>query len=174
MTRRARPAGAPAQARLPLLMLTMFLLALASCWADFPEEYLKLPDTGPASPRRHDLLPAVRPDGPLTRFDRGGVPANPDLLAPDTRVFDLLKCTASATISCTPDKKGILKCSPSGFGTVVVDCSPATCQEPGLICNACDPAAPPTCEKNALVTCTPDGLPRTTPCPKVCKNGACM
>lgn len=172
MTRRARPAGEPSRASRAFPI--MALLALTGCWADFPEEYMKLPDSGPPYPRRYDLALPARPDSYQPGLDRGALPGNPDQLARDAQVSDLLKCTASATISCTPDHKGILKCSPSGFGTEVVDCSPATCQEPGYICNACDPAAPPTCDKNALVTCTPDGLPRTTPCPKACKNGACM
>lgn len=167
------------------LSLLLLLIGAAGCWADFPEARLHVssPDLAPrpdlaageslprteAGPGQEGLPGLERPPGL-----EGTPPPKPDLGTPDRPRTDVLFCSPNSTISCTADKSGIVKCNAAGTATLVVGCAPYQCQAPQLVCDGCTPGAPPACDKNALVTCSANGLPVITPCPKACKDGACL
>jgi hypothetical protein len=146
------------------------VIAVGACWADFPEsrfsktpdqaiaDYPQPPDRGPVDQR----VPVEAADLPQLREAR-----------PPDRTGDLRICVANIAIECTTDYKAIVKCSPSGFGTVEVDCSPHRCRDMLRRCDGCNITDPASCSGANLVTCSLDGLPQSTPCPKGCKDGKC-
>lgn len=131
--------------------LLVLLVGVAGCWVNFPDERFARGDA------------------------RGERPGTRDQGVPDQQVSDLLKCTANAPVSCTPDKKGFLRCNASGFGTVAVNCAPYGCLDQTRHCDGCTPGDPPKCgDSIILVTCTEFGLPETKACEKGCRDGACL
>ena len=87
---------------------------------------------------------------------------------------DLRKCVPNGQVSCTADGKGINKCNVSGWGTSVVDCSPYQCLPTLIRCNGCQVGGTyPACDsakQNVIKSCSTDGLPTLTSCPKGCNS----
>jgi hypothetical protein len=156
--------------RLAPWFLAALGLALAGCWASFPEDrFGKHPDA--AVPDLFNYEPRPRLEATPGAENP---PPPPDRSTQDRYPGDLMKCIPKGQIACTADNKGIIACSETGYGTVVIDCSPFQCQDSLRRCNGCLPGSAPTCDKKDLVTCTLNGLPDRTTCPTSCKDGACL
>ena len=145
-------------------------LALVGCWASFPEDrFGKHADAAVPDLRSYEPRPQLE-----ATPGAENPPPTPDRSTQDRYPGDLAKCIPNGQISCTSDNKGLIKCSPSGYGTVVVSCSPYQCQDSLRRCNGCLPGSAPTCDKSDLVVCSLDGVPQKIPCPSSCQSGACL
>jgi hypothetical protein len=147
--------------RCPAALLTV-LIAAQACWADFPDSRLGQADSAARDTGRP-------PDG-LPPADAGR--------GPDTRRAD--HTARDSAITCVPDgflecrsTRVLVRCLPTGKGTVEVDCGAFVCDGVLRRCNGCDPASPPSCKGTNLSTCTVDGLPQIVGCGAGCQDGAC-
>jgi hypothetical protein len=146
------------------------VVALApGCWPDFPDSRFHLDasvygdgavDVGVVDGSGGD---AARDKGPSIE---GPGPAD---LRPDFSGT----CTPGQFIACA-GAKSLEKCNATGDGLVTVSCIPFECNPVHGYCNECNIGQPPKCVKDALETCSAEGLLKTTPCgPLGCKAGEC-
>lgn len=152
----------PRTAAMIVALCTATALALAACT---DENDLYVPDNDGAAD-------ASSADGSSVPGDTG--PGSPDLNVVDGGVplADGGSCTPNAFMACKT-ASSMLRCNPSGNGTVIIDCAPFKCDATIKRCTECDPASAPYCQNDVLVTCTANGLLVKTTCPDGCKNGKC-
>jgi hypothetical protein len=146
------------------------LVALVpGCWPDFPDSRFHVDasvngDGKTDGPGQGD---AARDKGPPHDGPRIEGPKPPDL-RPDFSGT----CTPGQFVACVG--KWLEKCNATGDGLVTVSCVPFDCNPIHGYCNECNIGQSPKCVKDALETCSAEGLLKTTPCgPLGCKTGKC-